>query len=153
MTRLGFYGLIPFYVCAIALWLSPFILPQYIALDFHQIALAYGAVIAAYLSGIGAGGHFHASRKSRRSFLPSMLITLAAFFAIIPSGVFFMSIGAAWRPVIILLILIYLYFRDMNGVREGALPKWYGALRGQLTLFAGTAIFLIIARLTMWGYF
>ena len=35
MTTLGFYGLAPFALSAAVLWLSPWIAPQSIALDFH----------------------------------------------------------------------------------------------------------------------
>ena len=55
MTTFGLYGLAPFVIAAAALWLSPYVLPQYLALDFHQIALVYGAVVVAYLAGAGAG--------------------------------------------------------------------------------------------------
>ena len=34
MTQLGLYGVIPFIVAAVALWLSPLLIPQHIALDF-----------------------------------------------------------------------------------------------------------------------
>lgn len=153
MTRLGFYGLIPFVAAAVALWLSPFLLPQYIALDFHQLALVYGGVIVAYLSGISAGSILTSNAKHRRRLLPGMLVALAAFFVILPSGTFFMSIGAAWRHFIILLLLIYLLLRDLNSVRAGLLPGWYGALRTRLTLWACFSIALIIGRLLVWGFY
>ena len=76
MTRLGLYAVAPFVVAAAALWLSPFVIPQFIALDFHQIALVYGAVIVAYLSGAGAGVSLSPAQKMRESFLPGQLIAL-----------------------------------------------------------------------------
>lgn len=153
MTRLGFYGLIPFVAGAVALWLSPMILPQHIALDFHQFALVYGGLIVAYLAGVGGGAFLTPKLKSRESFLPGQLITLVAFAAILPSGVFFLSIGAAWRHVIILALLIYLLMRDLNAVNGGALPRWYGTLRTRLTFWAGLSILLIISRLLLWGFY
>lgn len=153
MTRLGFYGLTPFVVSAVALWLSPWLLPRYIALDFHQIALAYGAIIVAYLAGGGAGASLSPAQKLRESFLPGQLITLAAFAAIIPSGTFFLSLDAVWRHLIILVLLVYLLMRDLNAVNAGLFPKWYGALRTRLTFWAGLSIVLIISRLLLWGYY
>lgn len=153
MTKLGFYSLTPFVVPAAALWISPFILPQHIALDFHQLALVYGAVIVAYLSGAGAGVTLAPPQKLRESFIPGQLIALVAFVAVIPDGVLFMWLGAAWRHLIILLLLIYLLMRDMNAASAGLFPKWYGALRLRLTFWAGLSILLIVSRLLMWGFY
>ena len=153
MVRLGYYGLIPFAASAVAMWLSPWLLPQYIALDFHQLALIYGGVIVAYLAGVGAGGQLIALSTSNRSFLPSMLAALAAFFIILPNGVFFLSIGGAWRHLIMILLLIYLLLRDLRSVDLGVLPRWYGALRVRLTLAASTCIALIVVRLFLWGMY
>jgi len=153
MTQLGFYGLTPFVVSAVALWLSPWLLPQHIALDFHQLALVYGAVVVAYLAGASDGVTLTPTQKLRESFLPSQLMVLVAFIAVLPSGVFFMGLGAAWRHLIILLLLIYLLMRDMNATSAGLFPKWYGALRMRLTFWAGLSILLIISRLLVWGYY
>ena len=147
------YGLLPFVVSAVALWLSPFIIPQYVALDFHQVSLIYGGIIASYLSGLGAGAMMSPDKTRQRSFLPSILITLVAFFIILPNGTFFLSIGAAWRQVIILMLLVYLYLRDVNGVALGHLPRWYGDLRARLTLWASISIMLIAGRLAIWGFY
>jgi len=153
MTRLGLYGLIPFVASAVALWLSPWLLPQYVALDFHQFALVYGGVVAAYLSGAGAGAMLAPKLKQPRGFLPSILVMLAAFFAILPPGTFFLSVGAVWRHLIILLLLIYLLLRDLNNVEAGLAPRWYGVLRTRLTLWAGVSIALIISRLLLWRFY
>lgn len=153
MVRLGYYGLIPFAISAGAVWFSPWLLPQYVALDFHQFALIYGGVIVAYLAGVGAGGQLRALSTSDRSFLPSMLAALGGFFIILPNGVFFLSIGGVWRHLIIVLLLIYLLLRDLRGVDLGVLPKWYGVLRVQLTLAASACIALIIVRLLFWGMY
>ncbi len=153
MTRLGLFGLLPFIAAAVALWLSPWLLPQYIALDFHQFALVYGGVVVAYLAGAGAGATLSPEVKKFESFLPGQLVTLVAFSAILSSGVFFFSLGAVWRHLIILLLLIYLLMRDLQAVSAGVLPRWYGQLRLRLTLWAGLAITLIASRLLLWGFY
>lgn len=157
MTRLGVLGLIPFVAGAVALWLSPWILPQHVALDFHQMTLAYGGIIVAYMAGMGAGAmltsHSETASGAPRSFLPGMLVTLAAFFFILPSGTFFFSIGAAWRHLVIILLLIYLLLRDLSAMRIGELPGWYGALRARLTFWACASLSLIVVRLFLWGYY
>jgi hypothetical protein len=153
MTRLGLYAVTPFVIAAAALWLSPYVIPQYIALDFHQIALVYGAVFVAYLSGAGAGATLNPGQKLRESFLPGQLIVLFAFVAIIPSGVFFISMPPVWRHTLILVLLIYLLMRDMNATRAGLFPAWYGALRTRVTFWAGLSLIMIISRLTFWNYY
>jgi len=153
MTRLGLYGLAPFAIAAAALWMSPWLAPQYIALDFHQLALVYGGVIVAYLAGAGAGAALSPEQKARESFIPGQLITLVAFVAILPNGVFFLSIGAAWRHFVILILLGYLLLRDLNAVSAKLLPNWYGALRMRLTFWASIFILLIFSRLLLWGYY
>ncbi len=153
MTQLGLWGLTPFVVSAVALWLSPWLLPQYIALDFHQLALVYGGAIVAYLAGAGAGATLAPAAQKYESFLPGQLITLVAFVAILPSGVFFIAIDAVWRHLIILLLLFYLLMRDLRAASAGVLPKWYGRLRIRLTLWASLSIILIASRLLLWGYY
>lgn len=153
MTQLGLYWVIPFIAAAAALWLSPVLLPQYIALDFHQFALVYGGVIVAYLSGIGAGAGLATKTNHGGSYLPGMLVAIAALLVIVPSGTFFFSIGAVWRHLIILLLMIYLLLRDLNNVSAGLLPIWYGNLRTRQTLWMGLSIALIITRLYVWGFY
>lgn len=153
MTRLGFYGLTPFVVAAVALWISPIVLPQHIALDFHQLALAYGAVVVAYLAGSGAGASLSPPQKLRESFVPGQLVALVGFFSLLPNGTFIMSLGGAWRHTIILVLLVYLLMRDLNATSSGLFPKWYGALRTRLTFWAGLSLVLIISRLLLWGHY
>ena len=152
-TQLGLIGLAPFFAAAIALWLSPLLLPQHIALDFHQLALTYGAVLVAYLAGTGAGGQLAQKEQNVGSFLPGVLIALTGLVAALPSGVFIMSLGAAWRHSVILVLLIYLLLRDQAAVAAGYAPRWYGALRMRLTFWTGLALLLIISRLLIWGYY
>lgn len=153
LTRLGLYAVAPFVVAAAALWLSPIVIPQHIALDFHQIALVYGALFVAYLSGAAAGSTLSPAQKLRESFLPGQVIVLFAFVAILPSGVFFLSMPPVWRHSLILVLIVYLLMRDMNATRAGLFPAWYGALRTRITFWAGVSLVMIISRLTFWGYY
>ena len=153
MTQLGQLGLIPFAASAVIVWSSPWLVPQHVALDFHFIALVYGATIVSYLAGIGAGSMLAPSAKGARPFLPSMLVTLVAFYAATPSGVFYVTLDPAWKHLIIILLLIYLLIRDLNGVAAGGLPRWYAALRQRLTFWASTFLALIMARLLLWGMY
>jgi len=153
MTRLGLLGLAPFIAGALAVWLSPWLLPAHVALDFHQMTLAYGGIIVAYMAGMGAGAMLAPSQGGQRSFLPGMLAAIAAFVFILPPGTFFFSIGAAWRHLVIVLLLIYLLLRDLSAVRMGEFPGWYAALRIRLTFWACAALLLIVVRLFLWGYY
>lgn len=151
MTTLGLYGAAPFVISAAILWLSPIIVPQHIALNFHHIAMVYGAVIIAYLAGAGAGATLNPQQKLRESFLPGQLITLAAFVAVIPDSVFYL--GAAWRHLVLVVLLGYLLLRDLAAANAGIFPKWYGALRTRLSFWAGLSLLLIMSRLLLWGYY
>ncbi|MFQ5564057.1 MAG: DUF3429 domain-containing protein [Parvularculaceae bacterium] len=153
ITRLGFIGLIPFAVGAAGLWLSPWILPQTLALDLHVITLAYAGVIAVYLAGIGAGAKLAPRLEARGEFISGAVAVLAVWTAIWQGGVFYFSIGAVWRYLIILLVLVYLLMRDRAAVRAGLLPLWYGELRTRLTFWAGMSMVLIMSRLMLWGYY
>jgi len=153
MTKLGALGLTPFVVSAVSLWLSPWLLPQHIALDFHQFALVYGGIIVAYMAGAGAGANLAPSSKPFGNFLYGQIVTIIAFFTILPSGVFIFILDAAWRHLIILTLLVYLLMRDLAAVSANALPRWYGALRVRLTFLAGVSILLIALRLALWGFY
>ena len=153
MTRLGYFGLIPFIAAALVLWASPWIVPQHIAIDFHHFALIYAAVIIAYLSGANAGAKLAQHEDKAPPFLTGQLVALAGFVAALPNGVFFMSLGAFWRYVVILVLLGYLLMRDLDATRAGRAPRWYGDLRMRLTFWAGLAIVLIASRLLLLGYF
>ncbi|NNE40351.1 MAG: DUF3429 family protein [Marinicaulis sp.] len=150
-TRWGLYGLLPLIGAAVAMWVSPVLLPQYIALDFYQFALIYSGLIVAYLAGFGAGGLVGANGKTAGSTVPSMMIMFAAVVAIVPQGTFFISFPPFWRLALILVLLGILLTRDMSA-STGVLPGWYGRLRVRLTLWAGLAIALVMMRLLMWGY-
>lgn len=153
MVRLGLLGLLPFVVAAVVVWLSPWLVPLYVALDFHQFALIYGAAIVCYLAGAGAGAFLAPQAQVRESFIPGQLIVLVAVIAALPNGVFYYSLGGALRHFVILVLLIYLLMRDIAGASIGALPKWYANLRIRLTFWAGLAIMLIISRLVLLGYY
>lgn len=152
MTKLGLLALAPFWATAVALWLSPWVLPTHIALDFHQLALIYGGGVAAYIAGVGDGRLFDPNVRDG-SFIPGQAVVLIAILAMVPSGTFFISIGAAWRHGFVLALLVYLLMRDLGAVRDGLAPAWYGALRTRLTYWAGLALLLIISRLIMLGYY
>lgn len=153
VTQIGVVGLFPFVAAAVVLWLSPWLLPAGAVFHFHQFALLYGAVVVAWLAGAGAGAQLAQKEKDVGSFMPGVLVALIGFLAVLPDGVFFITLGAAWRHAIILILLIYLLLRDQNAVAAGHLPRWYGALRLRLTFWAGLALLLIISRLILWGYY
>lgn len=153
ITRLGAIGLAPFAVGAVGLWLSPWLLSQTLALDLHQITLAYAAVVAVYLAGIGAGAKLAPRLDASSGFMSGVVAALAVWAAIWQGGVFYFSFGAVWRYLIILCVLIYLLFRDRAAVQAGLLPKWYGELRTRLTFWASMSLVLIMSRLLLWGYY
>ncbi|HNR77290.1 MAG TPA: DUF3429 domain-containing protein [Parvularculaceae bacterium] len=149
LTSLGFLSLTPFVLGAAVLWLSPFIIPMWVALNVHTLVLTYGGVVAAYIAGVGAG----AALKSHapQSFAPGMIAALAAWFAILHGGFLTLSAPAVWRYVILIIVFVWLLMRDLRAVDD--LPSWYGALRTRLTFWAAISLTLIMARLLAWGYY
>ncbi len=153
LTRLGLISLIPFAVAAAGVWLSPWALPQRYALDLHVITLAYAGVVAVYIAGVDAGARLAPKLGARKGFASGMAAALAVWIALLQGGVFYLSIGAVWRYLIILGVLIFLLRRDLAAIRDGLLPKWYGALRMRLTFWMSIGLVLIMSRLLLWGYY
>jgi len=77
MTRLGLLGLLPFAFGAVAVWISPIALPEWMALNIQTIVIAYAGVIAAWLAGGGAGAML-AKDGPKDSFLPGIIAALVA---------------------------------------------------------------------------
>jgi len=150
LTNLGFTGVIPFIIGAVVMWLSPLIIPAWIALNIHTIVLAYGGIITAYMAGSGAGVIL--GGKINEPLWPGMTAALLAWIAILPGGFLIFTIPAAWRYGIIIFVLTYLLFRDLRAVERNQLPKWYGDLRVRLTLWASASLFLIAVRLALMGH-
>ncbi|MFN3961254.1 MAG: DUF3429 domain-containing protein [Parvularculaceae bacterium] len=153
MTRLGFYGVAPFVSGAAVMWMSPFIIPQWAALNIHTIVLAYAGVIASFLAGTGAGASLKGGHDAYEPFLPRMIAVLIAWFAIWPGGFLTFSVPAVWRYVIIIAVFAWLLIRDLATAAKGGFPAWYGALRTRLTFWACVSLILIMSRLIVWRYY
>lgn len=152
MTRLGLWGLAPFAVAAVAAWLSPIIIPQWIALNLHSLALAYGGIIAAWLAGAGAGAGLRGGGPGG-PYLPGMIAALIAWFAIWPSGFLTLTIPPVWRYLVLIVVFAWLLMRDLRAVEAGHFPAWYGPLRTRLTFWACVFLIIIMSRLITWAYY
>lgn len=148
MTKLGMLGLAPFVFGAAVMWISPLIIPQWAALNIHSLVLSYGGIIAAYLAGAGAGAGL--KNRSPVSILPGMLATLAAWFAIWPTGFLTFSVPSVQRYLILIAVFIWILMRDL---RAPDFPSWYGALRTRLTFWACISLIMIMARLLSWHHY
>ncbi|MFN0024453.1 MAG: DUF3429 domain-containing protein [Parvularculaceae bacterium] len=153
MTRLGLYGLTPFVFGAAAMWLSPFIVPQWAALNIHTIILAYAGVIASFLAGTGIGASLKGGHETYEPFLPRMIAVVVVWFAIWPGGFLTFSVPAVWRYLIVITVFAWLLMRDLETTARGSFPSWYGALRIRLTFWACVSLVLIMARLITWRHF
>ena len=149
LTSLGLLSLTPFVFGAAILWLSPVIVPLWIALNVHTLVLTYGGIVAAYLAGVGAGAALKS--PAPQSALPGMIAALAAWFAILHGGVLTLSAPAVWRYAILITVFIWLLMRDLRAA--GDFPSWYGALRTRLTFWAAITLTMMMARLLSWGYY
>lgn len=153
MTRLGFYGLAPFVFGAAAMWLSPFIIPQWAALNIHTIVLAYAGIIAAFLAGTGVGASLKGGHDTAESFLPRMIAALVAWFAVWPGGFLTFSVPAVWRYAIVIAVFVWLLMSDLATTARGGYPAWYGTLRIRLTLWACVSLVLVMSRLILWRHY
>jgi hypothetical protein len=153
MTRLGLYGLVPFFFGALTVWLSPIIVPQWAALNIHSLTLAYGGIIAAWLAGAGAGAGLMSVKAATPSPVPGIIAALVAWFVVWPGGFLTFSAPAVWRYLVLIVLFAYLLMRDLRAVATGDLPSWYGPLRMRLTLWACVSLALIMSRLIMWRYY
>lgn len=153
MTRLGLYGLAPFVFGAAVLWVSPFLIPQWVALNVHTLVLTYAGVIAAFLAGTGVGASLRGGHETYEPFLPRMIAVLIAWFAIWHEGFLTISVPAVWRYLIVIVVFAWLLMRDVETTAKGGYPAWYGALRTRLTFWACVSLILIMSRLITWRYY
>jgi len=152
MTRLGYFGLVPFYFGAGVLWLSPWLVAPSLALIIQQGTLAYAGIIASYMAGMGAGGLLTRDRPGIMTYLSGMIAVLIAWLMIVPDGYFFFSMSPVWRTLILAGVFIYLYARDLQMAVADDWPRWYSDLRFKLTAWVVIALIAIFARLLLWGF-
>lgn len=146
LTQLGLWGLAPFIVSFVAVWLSPWLISDYVADGFRALALFYGAIIVSYLAGFGGGGILARSQGTNESLLPGMVAALAAWLALLPADAFGLVLRDYLRYFLIIAALAYLLLRDLRAVSDGLLPPWFGALRIRLTFWAVISLMMIMAR-------
>jgi len=152
MTRLGLLGLLPLAIAAIGVWMSPWALPMYIALQLHSMALAYAGLVAAYKTGVGAGGALAAGERSKEGLTAGIVALLVVWLAL-GQGLFGFALGAAWRYALVLGVCFYLFLRDRRAVAAGELPAWYGEVRMRMTFWTSICLLAIMSRLLLWGYY
>ena len=151
-TRWGLLGVIPLLVTVVSLWLSPWIIPQHIAIDFAWGALIYLGIVIGFLTGVSAGLDMH-PQNPFRPFMPHALIIAVTVAALLPSGFLFFSLPFAWRFVVIIVVLFYILLRDLDASASARAPTWYGQLRTRLSFWVGLSATLIILRLFFWGMY
>lgn len=144
LSLLGYAGLIPFFGGAAASCVDD---GPHVQLG-TTIVLLYGAVIASYMAGMGAGALVTTNPPVRRSLLPGMIAALVAWGAIVPTG-FGRSGDASGVAGLGALMVVfgYLLARDLAAVREGSLPDWYAPLRRRLTAGASASLVVVMFRI------
>ncbi len=153
LTTLGLLGLAPFALGALALWLSPLLLPQFIATNVFKLSFTYAGVIAGYMAGMGAGALLLTGKPTEERFLPGMIAALMACFTILPSFSVVIDLDYFWRIGLLILVFVYLLMRDLRAVKAGGMPIWYGNLRMRLTFWACLLLAVMAVRLLFWGFY
>lgn len=129
---LTYAGTLPLAGCALLLLMG------FSGLNFHTIALAYGAVIVAFLSGIHWGLYLTVKRKPKVNlFISSNVLTLVAFAALL-----FMPQTIAY----LLLILCFLGLLALDGQLNAAqiFPRWFYDLRRNATVIVVLSLLILI---------
>lgn len=135
---LGYAGLVPFVVSAVAILLldeDPFLEET-----AGQTLLAYGAVILSFLGGVRWGRALVTSHKDDQtrdfvlSVLPSIFGWSCLLLPIISGGIFLLIFGYLWQLYV-----------DLKATRNYSLPQWFGRLRLRLTI--GAIIALLVGGL------
>ncbi|MEM9170721.1 MAG: DUF3429 domain-containing protein [Pseudomonadota bacterium] len=140
LTALGYAGLLPFFAAAIGVWTEP---SAGLAAPARALAIAYGAIITAYMAGIGAGGLILGRAPTREALLSGMIATLVAAAAAWPTLPFGILLPTSARAGMLIAALIYLLLRDRRAARAGGLPAWYPALRVRLTTGASLSLLAV----------
>jgi hypothetical protein len=117
---LTYGGLIPF----ISLPLIQIILPNVLALDYTQMSLTYGAIIASFISGMHWGVYLFKSCPVNL-FIHSNIIALLAWLSVLSAPV----IGF----LILILCFLYLLYIDKKLYKAEILNAWFWRLRLYVT--------------------
>ncbi len=160
---LGFGGLIPFYGCALGVWLTAS--PEWSGYLLY-VQVAYGACIASFIGAVHWGlalawlmrererrpvearandGGDGAARTGPawRLMGLSVLPALIAWVALLLTPVYALCV--------LILLFAVLFFQDRVAIRDGLAPGWYGSLRKPLTLLVIVAFGASLARLMAVG--
>ncbi|WP_349570861.1 DUF3429 domain-containing protein [Azotobacter salinestris] len=137
---LGFVGLLPFVIGALALWFIP--------TNWKSVVLTallnYAAVVLSFMGAIhwGLAMCAGADRGDRRalaqlglSVIPPLVGWLAVSF----------RLSVAVAIPLLLLAFVLLYLADLQAIRLGLAPAWYRPLRKPLTIAA------TVSLLVAWG--
>ncbi len=149
LTFLGYLGAAPFLVAAAVAWTAPAIVPAPLAQTAGIVSLAYGAIIVAYMAGMGGGAMLAANQPAGGRLLAGMIATLAGWAALWPHADMADGAPAAIRFVVIIAALVFLCLRDLAAVRDGELPPWYAPLRVRLTVLATAGLSAVCVRVAM----
>ncbi|MEM6413488.1 MAG: DUF3429 domain-containing protein [Pseudomonadota bacterium] len=147
LNILGLSGVIPFAFGAACICASPFVVSVEIADWAYKVTLVYGAIIASYMSGMGAGAIVGGNSR-RAALLPGMIAALIAWVAAWPDMPF-IGFTPSLRYVALSLVLIYLLIRDNKAIDAGDFPGWYRPLRWRLTVLACTSLLIAAARMSL----
>jgi Protein of unknown function (DUF3429) len=129
---LGVSGLIPFWGLALAL-----LIYSALGRETNRIVFAlaaYAAIIISFLGGIRWGLAVAAKAEDVKPYAISVVPSLVAWAALAAPG--------HWRFVILGLVALALGPLDLELVRSGQAPAWFGRLRMILSTGAGIALLM-----------
>ena len=140
-VSLGFAGLIPFYVCAIALWVTasgPIANTAWLAL------LAYAAVIASFMGAVHWGLALHGLDTG--GLTPPVLRQPG--FSVVPALVAWLALlsPAPWVLVVLIILFPLIYLQDKRAAARGLAPDWYLDLRRPLTVLVEIPLIAALVR-------
>jgi hypothetical protein len=125
---LTYSGILPFLCAAII----PVIQPDFLTLDYNDIILTYGAVIASFIAGIHWGVYMFKDTQINL-FIHSNIAALMAWFAAV--------VAIPGSAGILIVCFSYLLFIDKQLAKVNVIEPWYMRMR----IIASTLVILALA--------
>ncbi|MEM6650337.1 MAG: DUF3429 domain-containing protein [Pseudomonadota bacterium] len=142
--QLGYAGVLPFAFGAVVQFMSPGVFTPLFADQMAQWVMLYGAIILSFMAGSRWGAAVLQQRTEALG--GAVLPALIGWAALIPSGVFGLTLAFEVRLGILTIAFIFLLVTEML---KDHWPRWYLNLRIRLTILV--AFFLLLLNIGWQG--
>ncbi len=134
---LTYAGTLPF----LGLSLMPWFIPDFLGLDYGALIRFYGAIIVAFIAGIGWGLYLYKDAPINL-FIHSNIAALMAWSALI--------LPPLYAETLLILCFAYLLYLDHCLYQARLIDGWFYTLRIRATLIVTSALLVNIAQLALY---